>query len=389
MIASANLKVISRQNSERILSPETWTNLLDDFEEFPRILIAVGQNMPDPELSETLNKISEEWDIPVLADHIANIIGSRILRNHDLYLGRADSENLVPDLLITTGLSFISKEFKQFIRKNPPQAHWHIGEDSFLADPTQSLTQVIPVSQNYFFKNLFEKVDYQLFVQNSDPETDSEFLQFWKGKDQKVITEKENFLKNIQKLNDLTSLYLLFKFSKIVYQLHIANSMSVRYVNVLDLPVNIHGVFCNRGTSGIDGCVSTAVGAALVNNEETLLIVGDVAFMYDRNGLLIESLPQNLKIVVINNAGGNIFRMIDGPSGLPELETYFETRHAFSAKRTCEDSNIAYFSCNALETLENTILAFFENKGISLLEIFTDPYENERVWKALKKLCKE
>jgi 2-succinyl-5-enolpyruvyl-6-hydroxy-3-cyclohexene-1-carboxylate synthase len=111
--------------------------------------------------------------------------------------------------------------------------------------------------------------------------------------------------------------------------------------------------------------------------------------MYDRNGLLINSLPQNLKIVVINNAGGNIFRMIDGPSGLPEIETYFETRHAFSARRTCEDSGIAYFSCNEIETLETAINAFLADKGISLLEIFTDPYENERVWKALKKLGKE
>jgi 2-succinyl-5-enolpyruvyl-6-hydroxy-3-cyclohexene-1-carboxylate synthase len=152
--------------------------------------------------------------------------------------------------------------------------------------------------------------------------------------------------------------------------------------------MNIASVFCNRGTSGIDGCVSTAIGAALVNDEETLLIVGDVAFMYDRNGLLIESLPKNLKIIVINNAGGNIFRMIDGPAGLPELETYFETRHALSAKRTCEDSNIAYYSCHTLATLETAIDEFQQSNGISLLEIFTDPYENEQVWKNLKKVCK-
>jgi len=135
--------------------------------------------------------------------------------------------------------------------------------------------------------------------------------------------------------------------------------------------------------------VSTAIGASLVNGEETLLVVGDVAFMYDRNGLLINALPQNLKIVVVNNAGGNIFRMIDGPSGLPEIETYFETRHSFSAKRTCEDSGIAYFSCKKLASLEGSVKSFLENPGISLLEIFTDPYENERVWKELRRLGRE
>lgn len=389
MIPSANLKIIEYRQSERILAPDVWKTLLDEFEDYPRILIAAGQNIPDYELSEVLNRISEEWDIPVLADSIANIAGAKIIRNHDLFLGSKNAGELVPDLLITFGLSFISKDFKQFIRKNPPQAHWHIGEDAHLADPTQSLTRTIAVSPQYFFKNLFEKIDYQLFVQNSDPETDSSFLRNWSACNQHSRQLRDDYLINLTKLSDLTSLDLVFKYIDRVFQLHVANSMSIRYVNTLDHGSNIGSVFCNRGTSGIDGCVSTAIGAALVNGEETLLVVGDVAFMYDRNGLLIHALPQNLKIVVVNNAGGNIFRMIDGPSGLPEIETYFETRHSFSAKRTCEDSNIAYFSCNEPASLEFSIKSLLENKGIGLLEIFTDPYENERVWKELRRLGRE
>ncbi|MCF0040986.1 2-succinyl-5-enolpyruvyl-6-hydroxy-3-cyclohexene-1-carboxylic-acid synthase [Dyadobacter fanqingshengii] len=389
MLPSADLKIIKRQPAEMILAPEVWNALLDEFEEYPKILIAAGQNMPDHKLSEVLNKISEEWDIPVLADSIGNVSGVSIIRNHDLFLSSKNAEDLVPDLLITFGLSFISKDFKQFIRKNPPKAHWHIGEDAFLADPTQSLTRTIPVSPDYFFKNLYEKIDYQLFIQNSDPETDSSFLRKWSAKDLMSAQIKRDYCNNLPKLSDLTSLDSMFKYIDRVFQLHVANSMSVRYINLLDLGSNVRSVFCNRGTSGIDGCVSTAIGAALVNEEETLLVVGDVAFMYDRNGLLINTLLQNLKIVVINNAGGNIFRMIDGPSGLPEIETYFETRHAFSARRTCEDSNIAYFSCKEFEALEHSVKAFLENKGIALLEIFTDPYENETVWKELRKLGRE
>ena len=389
MTSSADLKVIKRQSSGQTLQPEIWKDIIDSFEEYPRILIAIGQHMPDNELSEVMDKISEEWDIPILADQIANVKGPRIFRNHDLYLNKNETENLVPDLLITAGLSFISKEFKQFVRKNRPKAHWHIGEDAFLADPTQSVTQIIPVSPTYFFQNLFENIDYQLFVQNTDPETDPAFLENWKREEASIKRKKADYFSNLTKVSDITSLELLFKDTNQSYQLHLANSMSVRYANVLNIPEFVTGVFCNRGTSGIDGCVSTAVGAALVNREDTLLVIGDVAFMYDRNGLLIESLPQNLKIVVVNNAGGNIFRMIDGPAGLPELEKYFETRHSFSAKRTCEDSNIAYFSSNDWNTLPETIESFRQSKGISLLEIFTDPVENEKSWKALKKYCRE
>ncbi|MCF0050787.1 2-succinyl-5-enolpyruvyl-6-hydroxy-3-cyclohexene-1-carboxylic-acid synthase [Dyadobacter sp. LJ53] len=389
MVPSANLKIIKRQSAEKILAPDVWNTLLDEFEEYPKILVAAGQHLPDHELSEVLNKISEEWDIPVLADSIANISGLNIIRYHDLFLASKNAGQLVPDLLITFGLSFISKDFKQFIRKNPPRAHWHIGEDAFLADPTQSLTRTIPVPASYFFKNLFEKIDYKLFTENADPDTDSAFLRNWSASNAGSEQIMHAYISKLSTLSDITSLDLLFKCINRVFQLHVANSMSIRYINVLDIGTNIRSVFCNRGTSGIDGCVSTAIGAALVNEEETLLVVGDVAFMYDRNGLLINSLPQNLKIVVINNAGGNIFRMIDGPSGLPEIETYFETRHAFSAKRTCEDSGIAYFSCREPALLEFSVQAFLENKGISLLEIFTDPYENEKVWKELRRLGRE
>jgi 2-succinyl-5-enolpyruvyl-6-hydroxy-3-cyclohexene-1-carboxylate synthase len=190
-------------------------------------------------------------------------------------------------------------------------------------------------------------------LENSEPENDSSFLTHWRQKEAFAGNLKQNYLKNLTTLNDLTSIEVFFKLIDMPIQLHVANSMSVRYVNVLGGDISDAEVFSNRGTSGIDGCVSTAIGAAMVNQKPTFLIVGDVAFLYDRNGLLINELPQNLKIVVINNAGGNIFRMIDGPTGLPELENYFETRHSFTARRTCEDSGIHYFSVNEFDSWKN------------------------------------
>jgi 2-succinyl-5-enolpyruvyl-6-hydroxy-3-cyclohexene-1-carboxylate synthase len=87
-------------------------------------------------------------------------------------------------------------------------------------------------------------------------------------------------------------------------QLHLANSMAVRYANYLHLPnINEVEVFANRGTSGIDGCVSTAVGAALATDAQVYLLVGDVAFFYDRNALWNNFLPSNLTIILENNSG--------------------------------------------------------------------------------------
>ncbi|SDF38680.1 2-succinyl-5-enolpyruvyl-6-hydroxy-3-cyclohexene-1-carboxylate synthase [Dyadobacter soli] len=383
--ASTAVRVIKRQEKETVWPQNVWEELLDEWGSAPKILIAVGQGKPDAALNAVLGRITEEWQIPVLGDCIANLSGNEFIRHHDLFMGRQDSENLRPDLLITFGMSFLSKEFKQFIRKNPPRHHWHIGEDAFLADAFQSVTREIPGKAVVFFENLFEKLDYQSFVENSDLGHDTSFCSLWLQNERNAQKSKYEMLQNLSMFSDLTLLDSTFKFTENNIQLHIANSMSVRYANVLATENQWSGVFANRGTSGIDGCVSTAIGAARVNDQPTLLVVGDVAFLYDRNGLLIDNLPPNLKIVVLNNAGGNIFRMIDGPGSLPELETFFETRHSFSAQRTCEDSGIAYFRVSDLSGTEATVKEFLNFNGTALLEGFTDPVENTRAWKELKR----
>jgi 2-succinyl-5-enolpyruvyl-6-hydroxy-3-cyclohexene-1-carboxylate synthase len=301
-----------------------------------------------------------------------------------LFLPGSDKNKLQPDLLITYGLSFISKSFKQFLQNNTAIQHWHIGEDIHLVDTFFSLTQIIPVSDLYFFKNLFEKIDYQLFVQGSDPENDSSYKKIWIENELKAKSISTEYLENLLVLSDLTSVKWLINALPSGSQLHVANSMPIRYVNAMGSSVSHLEIFANRGTSGIDGCVSTAVGAAMVNNKPTFLLVGDVAFLYDRNGLLIQPLPDNLKIVVLNNSGGNIFRMIDGPAGLPELKQYFETRHPFTAKRTSEDSQIMYFQAATLDTLKEELKSFLATDKISLLEVFTNPEENATSWKGLK-----
>ena len=166
--------------------------------------------------------------------------------------------------------------------------------------------------------------------------------------------------------------------------------MAVRYANLLgfDYRKNIE-VFANRGTSGIDGCLSTAVGAALQTNNLVYLFIGDVAFFYDRNGLWNNYLPNNLRIVVFNNAGGGIFRLIDGPSQQPELEEFFETKQNLTAKSTILEAGFEYFSAKNQSELNDTLKEFNENSGKSkCLEIFSDGRINQKVFKEFKAFVK-
>jgi 2-succinyl-5-enolpyruvyl-6-hydroxy-3-cyclohexene-1-carboxylate synthase len=208
---SDHIRIIQRPLSEAGLSTEVWHELLDEWDDSRRILIAGGQQKGNEELSQVLARIADEWNIPVVGDCITNLgSNEQFIRHHDLFLGAENSTDLRPDLLVTFGLSFISKELKQFLRKNPPVKHWHVSEDTFLADPTQSMTRQIAVSAEYFFKNVYEKLDYQLFTENSEPENDSSFLTQWRQKEAFTGNLKQNYLKNLTTLNDLTSIEFFF-----------------------------------------------------------------------------------------------------------------------------------------------------------------------------------
>ena len=153
--------------------------------------------------------------------------------------------------------------------------------------------------------------------------------------------------------------------------------MTVRYANILGVKAGVE-VFANRGTSGIDGCTSTAVGAALAQPERpVVLLTGDVAFFYDRNAFWHNYPTPNLRVVLFNNHGGGIFRMIDGPRQQPELEEFFETRQALTAENTARDFNLRYFPVSSFAELEAALPVFFAAEtGAALLEVFTDSKTN-------------
>ena len=163
--------------------------------------------------------------------------------------------------------------------------------------------------------------------------------------------------------------------------------MPIRYVNFWGIQTKEIQVFCNRGTSGIDGCTSTAVGHAIANPERMhVLITGDVAFFYDRNALWHNYLPNNLRIILLNNHGGGIFKMIDAGT-LPEVDEYFVTQQKLNAENTAKDFGLQYNLCSVYLDLERYLPSFFApSSQAKLLEIETDLQVNYEVWQEFKKM---
>lgn len=160
---------------------------------------------------------------------------------------------------------------------------------------------------------------------------------------------------------------------------HVANSTPARYVQLFD---RVRGLrwFSNRGTSGIDGCTSTAVGAAHATRKLTTLITGDTAFCYDSNAFWNAHLSPLLKIIVIDNGGGNIFRYIDGPDKDPELLKWFEAPHARSIEKLVKSYDLPYYHANDQASLEAGLNRLYANHDKpAVLHVTTDPLTSPKV----------
>jgi 2-succinyl-5-enolpyruvyl-6-hydroxy-3-cyclohexene-1-carboxylate synthase len=162
--------------------------------------------------------------------------------------------------------------------------------------------------------------------------------------------------------------------------LQIGNSSAVRYAQLFDLNKSLE-VYCNRGTSGIDGSTSTAIGAAVASDRATILITGELSFLYDSNALWNDHIPMDFKMVVINNGGGGIFRILPNEDkNTPYFDQFFETTHQLTAKQLCEMYKIKYFTAHNEEDCTFAKVALFaSNDAPSLLEIFTPRKINDEV----------
>ncbi|GAA4427937.1 2-succinyl-5-enolpyruvyl-6-hydroxy-3-cyclohexene- 1-carboxylic-acid synthase [Pontibacter saemangeumensis] len=380
---SDSIKVIEEEQPIYTLSDLQAQRFVQELQAYKRILIVAGQHQLDMELVRTLENFAQATSAVVVGDIISNVQQSPgTVRHQDVIFSCTNEERLAklqPDLLLTFGKSVISKSLKLYLRKYKPKAHWHLQQAGQVADTFQSLSKIIRCAPSEFFKAV-----------TKDPSPSNTFTNAWKYMDEKA----GRFLTDYTGSAAFSELAVVGRVLAELPQqsnLHLANSMSVRYANILALqPEQQVAVYANRGTSGIDGSTSTAVGCALTSKGITTLLTGDLAFFYDRNGLWHNYLPENLRIVLLNNHAGGIFRLIDGPKQQPELAPYFETHQALDAQNTARDFKMDYAAVRSLHELEKVLPVFFSSAaGPGILEIFTDSVANAEAFAAYKQAARE
>jgi 2-succinyl-5-enolpyruvyl-6-hydroxy-3-cyclohexene-1-carboxylate synthase len=379
------------------IEKNAWQNLLVQWEMCENKLIVAGQGFLNPDLLSSLHHLHQDYRVPIVADLIANITAlPEVIQRHEIFLTNPNEDflkSIQPELLITFGSSFLSKSLKNYLRSHPPQIHWHLECGDLITDTFQTMTHQIPMEANDFFRLLFHDLDFKNLLQG-ETEEDSDYLQKWR----KAEINADKFLYTYPS-DDENGFSEMLVVGEIIHNLpdytilHLSNSMPIRYANLWGFSPHLRSqstdieIFANRGTSGIDGCLSTAVGAAMAHPEKrVVLIIGDLAFFYDRNGLWNNKLPNNLRIILLNNHGGNIFRMIEGPSQQAELEEYFETEQKLNAENTASDFGLKYYYVQDFETLLPTLDTFYklDTDCSQILEIRTDKVKNATFYKKFK-----
>lgn len=374
-------KTILKSKSKRQLSTTDLADLMNEWSSLKNRLIVVGQNNLSTELLPVLGILKAKKHVPVIGDIISNAHPiPELIKSHDVFIDSLDEKSLKslkPDLLITFGKSVLSKGLKTYLRNHKPEAHWHIQEDGMVADTFQSLTRIIPIAPKEFLTSLnemalkshFEYSQKWLKYQNISRNFVDEFL------------SKEIF-------NEFSALGTILSNLPLKCDIHLSNSMAVRYASIIGLSHTNRKIeiFCNRGTSGIDGSTSTALGSALKAKSETLLITGDMAFFYDRNAFWHHHIPKNFHIIVLNNHGGGIFDLIEGPNKLPEKEEFFITKQKLKANNLAKEFGLKYYHCDSTDGLSECLNDFWVQDGkTKILEIESSIDTNTKVFKEFKK----
>ena len=343
---------------------------LSEWQSAKKKLILVGELLPNAIEQKYVEFLANDESVLVLLEKTSNLHHPTFIDRIDTLISTFSEDeklNFQPDILLTFGGMVVSKRIKSLLRNYKPKQHWHIDEiraydtfgclsQHFQTNSTSFLSQLV-------VKNNLVESNYQL-----------DFQSIWQDR----LVKHEKYMSEIP-FSDFKVFDFLSRNLPENIQLQVSNSSPIRYLQLVELNKTIE-VFSNRGTSGIDGSTSTAIGAAITNKKPTIFVTGDISFLYDSNALWNNYIPKHFKIILINNSGGGIFRILPGHEETETFNTFFETSHQLTAEHLAKMYAFEYTSVQNEAELHAVLDSFISNDNRpSILEIFTPEKTNDIV----------
>lgn len=327
-----------------------------------RVLVVWGQGArPGARTTAALAAFTDAFDATVIGDHLANLhLDGRIDNPLAFFRTSASSRrDLKPEVVITFGGNVVFKdELKGFLGWSDHQ-HWRVDTDAAIEDPFRTLTDVIACRPEHFLE--------RITAAQTDPPANTMYAR-------RMLAAAESIPAPSSEHGELAAIGGLMRALPTGSSLHIANSAPIRMAQLHQIDPSID-VFCNRGVNGIDGCLSTAIGYATVTARPTFVIIGDLTFFYDMNSLWIRSLPDNLRILLLNNSGGAVMHMpLPQPYSVADAGRHVSAAHSLSARGWVESLHIEYAAADNPESTTTGIawLTELNERGPRVLEVYSD-----------------
>ncbi len=344
-----------------------------DAETDERTLIVIGQTRPNTIPLETLCSLAarfvvfaEPLSVDAPAFHFDEAI--RLIPKDEIDLYR-------PHRIVYIGDTIVSKVARKFLRDSHAEVCMVTLDASEVCDPLMGITDIVECQTtddvNRFLLSICNDTPL--------PRSQQEYIDRWDVLFTAADARTTAYSPVYSQMEAVRLFEQTVESLNAPIHVHYANSNAVRLANIY---AN-HYVWCNRGVNGIEGSLSTAAGFSLATDDEVAIVIGDLSFFYDQNALWNQELRGNLRILLINNSQGGIFRMLRGLDDSPAALPYISAEHHTTAEGICRQSGISYLTAHNSAELARAIPTLLAHKSTRpvLLEVFTDANTDTAAYK--------
>ena len=380
------LPQLSRFNNiKRAVFKDASMDMPDAFHEAKRPMIVIGQLAHGTVSHETIRSLSEKYVVmseplsnpSYMTIHFDEAIRYIVSDNSSINDDEDDKTAYYPDYVVYVGDTLVSKPARHFLRNTKAPSCLITPDAADIHDPLMTLTDIVECDSDSINALLASLCDA--------PDTDERcrFHDRWQSFLDACAAHADAYAPEYSQMATVKYFEEQLADLDIDICVHYANSSAVRLACIYAQ----HYVWCNRGVNGIEGSLSTAAGFSLATHDMTVCVIGDLSFFYDQNALWNSNLRGNLRIILLNNRGGGIFRQLPGLSDSPAADDLVMASHENTAQGICTQNDIGYLSAKNMDEMQIGVVTLLtrESERPMLLEVFTD--SNDDV-KALEKYFK-
>ena len=385
--STEQLPQLSRFNNiKRAAIKDASMDMPEAFHDATRPMIVIGQLAHGTISHETIRSLSEKYVVmseplsnpSYMTIHFDEAIRYIVSDNSSINDDEDDKTAYYPDYVIYVGDTLVSKPTRRFLRNAKAPSCLITPDAADIHDPLMTLTDIVECDSDSINALLASLCDA--------PDTDERcrFHDRWQSFLDACAAHADAYAPEYSQMATVKYFEEQLADLDIDICVHYANSSAVRLACIYAQ----HYVWCNRGVNGIEGSLSTAAGFSLATHDMTVCVIGDLSFFYDQNALWNSNLRGNLRIILLNNRGGGIFRQLPGLSDSPAADDLVMASHENTAQGICTQNDIGYMSAKNMDEMQIGIVTLLtrESERPMLLEVFTDSNDDVKVLEKYFKL---